>query len=117
MTPICPSVQDRQDFRAHVEVDLGELHYESRGQFAHRCRLCRFCEDGRRRRGGDARYWSLVSYTPRRLQVVPSTVKDERIPFTPTTCMLLEIQDMKHTSPAIVSHGGLYFIYEADVGL
>ena len=30
--------------------------------------------------------------------------------------MLLEIQDMKHASPATVSRGGVLFINETDVG-
>jgi dynein heavy chain len=43
-------------------------------------------------------------------------VSNERIPFTPTMRMLLEIQDMKHASPATVSRGGVLFINETDVG-
>jgi dynein heavy chain len=47
---------------------------------------------------------------------VLTLVSNERIPFTPTMRMLLEIQDMKHASPATVSRGGVLFINEADVG-
>jgi len=43
-------------------------------------------------------------------------VSNERIPFTPTMRMLLEIQDMKHASPATVSRGGVLFINETDIG-
>merc|ERR1719199_1341002 len=47
---------------------------------------------------------------------VLTLVSNERIPFTPTMRMLLEIQDMKHASPATVSRGGVLFINETDVG-
>eukprot|EP00927_Polykrikos_kofoidii_P041032 TRINITY_DN34968_c0_g2_i1.p1 TRINITY_DN34968_c0_g2~~TRINITY_DN34968_c0_g2_i1.p1 ORF type:complete len:3218 (+),score=730.51 TRINITY_DN34968_c0_g2_i1:1253-9655(+) len=43
-------------------------------------------------------------------------VSNERIPFTPTMRMILEIQDMKHASPATVSRGGVLFINETDIG-
>jgi dynein heavy chain len=43
-------------------------------------------------------------------------VSNERIPFTATMRMLLEIQDMKHASPATVSRGGVLFVNETDVG-
>jgi dynein heavy chain len=43
-------------------------------------------------------------------------VSNERIPFTPTMRMLLEVQDMKHASPATVSRGGVLFINESDIG-
>jgi dynein heavy chain len=47
---------------------------------------------------------------------VLTLVSNERIPFAPTMRMLLEIQDMKHASPATVSRGGVLFINETDVG-
>merc|ERR1719267_409634 len=47
---------------------------------------------------------------------VLTLVSNERIPFTPTMRMILEIQDMKHASPATVSRGGVLFINEADIG-
>ncbi|CAK9041276.1 unnamed protein product, partial [Durusdinium trenchii] len=47
---------------------------------------------------------------------VLTLVSNERIPFTPTMRMLLEIQDMKHASPATVSRGGVLYINETDVG-
>merc|ERR1712054_452902 len=47
---------------------------------------------------------------------VLTLVSNERIPLTPTMRMLLEIQDMKHASPATVSRGGVLFINETDVG-
>ena len=47
---------------------------------------------------------------------VLTLVSNERIPFTSTMRMLLEIQDMKHASPATVSRGGVLFINETDVG-
>jgi dynein heavy chain len=43
-------------------------------------------------------------------------VSNERIPFSPTMRMILEIQDMKHASPATVSRGGVLFINETDIG-
>jgi dynein heavy chain len=43
-------------------------------------------------------------------------VSNERIPFTSTMRMLLEVQDMKHASPATVSRGGVLFINEGDIG-
>ena len=36
-------------------------------------------------------------------------VSNERIPFNPMMRMLLEIQDMKHASPATISRGGVLF--------
>eukprot|EP00931_Biecheleriopsis_adriatica_P107676 TRINITY_DN819_c0_g1_i4.p1 TRINITY_DN819_c0_g1~~TRINITY_DN819_c0_g1_i4.p1 ORF type:complete len:2563 (-),score=618.44 TRINITY_DN819_c0_g1_i4:48-7736(-) len=47
---------------------------------------------------------------------VLTLVSNERIPFTPTMRMILEIQDMKHASPATVSRGGVLFINETDIG-
>ena len=47
---------------------------------------------------------------------VLTLVSNERIAFAPTMRMLLEIQDMKHASPATVSRGGVLFINETDVG-
>jgi len=47
---------------------------------------------------------------------VLTLVSNERIPFSATMRMLLEIQDMKHASPATVSRGGVLFINETDVG-
>jgi dynein heavy chain len=47
---------------------------------------------------------------------VLTLVSNERIPFSPTMRMLLEIQDMKHASPATVSRGGVLFINETDIG-
>ncbi|CAE7303949.1 ODA4 [Symbiodinium necroappetens] len=47
---------------------------------------------------------------------VLTLVSNERIPFTQTMRMLLEIQDMKHASPATVSRGGVLYINESDVG-
>ena len=47
---------------------------------------------------------------------VLTLVSNERIPFTPTMRMLLEVQDMLHASPATVSRGGVLFINESDVG-
>ncbi len=47
---------------------------------------------------------------------VLTLVSNERIPFTNTMRMLLEIQDMKHASPATVSRGGVLYINETDVG-
>ncbi|CAJ1396873.1 unnamed protein product [Effrenium voratum] len=47
---------------------------------------------------------------------VLTLVSNERIPFTPSMRMLLEIQDMKHASPATVSRGGVLYINETDVG-
>merc|ERR1719160_2219514 len=43
-------------------------------------------------------------------------VSNERIPFSPSMRMILEIQDMKHASPATVSRGGVLFINETDIG-
>ena len=40
-------------------------------------------------------------------------VSNERIPLTPTMCMLLVSQDMKHTSPATFSHGVVLSINES----
>ncbi|CAK0838245.1 unnamed protein product [Prorocentrum cordatum] len=47
---------------------------------------------------------------------VLTLVSNERIPFTPSMRMILEIQDMKHASPATVSRGGVLFINETDIG-
>ncbi|CAE8597984.1 unnamed protein product [Polarella glacialis] len=47
---------------------------------------------------------------------VLTLVSNERIPFSPTMRMILEIQDMKHASPATVSRGGVLFINETDIG-
>ena len=47
---------------------------------------------------------------------VLTLVSNERIPFTPTMRMLLEVQDMIHASPATVSRGGVLFINETDIG-
>jgi dynein heavy chain len=47
---------------------------------------------------------------------VLTLVSNERIPFAPTMRMLLEIENMKHASPATVSRGGVLFINETDVG-
>ena len=58
-------VQDRQDFRAHEHVGVGEIHCESRGHFARRCCLCRLRQDG-----CDALCWSLVGYTLKAFQLV-----------------------------------------------
>lgn len=41
---------------------------------------------------------------------------NERIPLTPTMRLLLEINHMKHCSPATVSRGGVIFVNAADVG-
>lgn len=47
---------------------------------------------------------------------VLTLVSNERIPFSPSMRMILEIQDMKHASPATVSRGGVLFINETDIG-
>ncbi len=47
---------------------------------------------------------------------VLTLVSNDRIPFTPTMRMILEIQDMKHASPATVSRGGVLYINETDIG-
>jgi len=47
---------------------------------------------------------------------VLTLVSNERIPFAPSMRMILEIQDMKHASPATVSRGGVLFINETDIG-
>ncbi|CAK0903564.1 unnamed protein product [Prorocentrum cordatum] len=47
---------------------------------------------------------------------VLTLVSNERIPFTPSMRMILEIQDMKHASPATVSRGGVLFVNETDIG-
>ncbi|CAD7941439.1 unnamed protein product [Amoebophrya sp. A120] len=47
---------------------------------------------------------------------VLTLVSNERIAFAPTMRMLLEIENMKHASPATVSRGGVLFINETDVG-
>jgi dynein heavy chain len=47
---------------------------------------------------------------------VLTLVSNERIPFSPTMRMILEIQDMKHASPATVSRGGVLFVNETDIG-
>ena len=49
-----------------------------------RCRLCHLCEDG-----GDLRYWALVGYTPRGLQVVQCSGWRQR-------CGLDRVDDCSH---------------------
>lgn len=58
----------------------------------------------------------LKNITKIKLSQVLTLVSNERIPFTNTMRMLLEIQDMKCASPATVSRGGVLFINESDVG-
>ena len=52
-------------FFAREHVGLGEFHCESRGHLARCGCLCRLCEDD-----CDARYWSLVGYSLKALQIV-----------------------------------------------
>uniref|UniRef100_A0A0G4GMS7 Dynein-1, subspecies f n=1 Tax=Chromera velia CCMP2878 TaxID=1169474 RepID=A0A0G4GMS7_9ALVE len=47
---------------------------------------------------------------------VLTLVSNERIPFTATMRMLLEIENMNNASPATVSRGGVLFINETDIG-
>ena len=41
---------------------------------------------------------------------------NERIPLAPSMRLLLEINHMKHCSPATVSRGGVIFVNAADIG-
>ena len=41
---------------------------------------------------------------------------NERIPLAPSMRLLLEINHMKHCSPATVSRGGVIFVNGSDIG-
>ena len=70
------------------------------------CRLCSAVD------GDNDAAWTESTIVVMDDNKVLILVSNERIPFTPTTCMLLVSQDMKHTSPATFSHGVVLSINE-----
>ena len=73
------------------------------------CRLCSAVD------GDNEAAWTESTTVVMDDNKVLILVSNERIPFTPTMCMLLVSQDMKHTSPATLSHGVVLSINESTL--